>query len=92
MANDVLKQIADNLEVRGYDNTSLLIGIAERYKVDIDKSLCLMYDILEAAGGDPAKSKNYMEDIVVTLGGSRNSPNVIEEWERITTRVSPERE
>jgi hypothetical protein len=92
MANDVIKQIADNLGVRRYDNTSLLIGIAERYGVDIDNSLCLMNDILEAIGGDARRSLNYMDDIVLVLGGDENSPNVIEEWERITTRGRGERE
>ena len=92
MANDVIKQIADNLGVRGYDDTSLLIGIAERYGVDIDNSLCLMHDILEAIGGNARRSINYMEDIVLILGGDENSPNVIEEWERITTRGRGERE
>jgi hypothetical protein len=92
MANDVIKQIADNIGVRGYDDTSLLIGIAEMYGVDIDNSLCLMHDILEAIGGNARRSINYMEDIVLILGGDENSQNVIEEWERITTRGRGERE
>ena len=83
MANTI-QQIADNLGVRGYDNTSLLIGIAEYYRVNINKSNCLMFDILEAAGGDARRSNNYMEDIVVTLRGSRNSLNVIQAWENAT--------
>ena len=81
---NTLQEIADNLGVTGYDNTSLLIGIAEYYKVDIKKSKCLMYDILEAVKGDPANSKNYMEDIVVTLSGTPNSLNVIEAWKNAT--------
>ena len=80
MANNLIQEIADNLRVTGYDNTSLLIGIAEYYGVNINRSKCLMFDILEAAGGDARNSKNYMEDIVVTLGGRRDSLNVIEAW------------
>ena len=84
MANNTIQQIATNLGVTGYDNTSLLIGIAEYYGVNINRSKCLMFDILEAAGGDARRSNNYMEDIVVTLRGSRNSLNVIQAWENIT--------
>ena len=84
MANNTIQQIAHNLKVTGYDNTSLLIGIAEYYGVNPTYSTCLMFDILEAAGGDPANSKNYMEDIVVTLSGTPNSLNVIEAWENAT--------
>jgi len=84
MANNTLQQIADNLGVTGYDNTSLLIGIAEHYEVNPNRSLCLMYDILDAQGGDADNSLNYLEDIVATLGGRRNSQNVIEEWQNIT--------
>lgn len=84
MANNTLQQIATNLGVTGYDNSSLLIGIAKYYEVDPDRSLCLMHDILEAIGGDARNSKNYMEDIVVTLRGSRNSLNVIQAWENAT--------
>ena len=84
MANDVLKQIADNLGVTGYDNTSLLIGIAEYYEVNPNHSLCLMYDILLAQGGDADNSKNYMEDLVIALSGTPNSLNVIEAWENAT--------
>ena len=84
MANNILQEIADNLGVTGYDNTSLLIGIAEYYGVDINRSKCLMFDILDAQGGDAANSFNYLEDIVATLGGRRNSRNVIQEWENIT--------
>jgi hypothetical protein len=51
-----------------------------------------MNDILEAIGGDARRSLNYMDDIVLVLGGDENSPNVIEEWERITTRGRGERE
>jgi hypothetical protein len=85
MANNTLQEIADNLKVTSYDNTSLLIGIAEYYGVDINHSKCLMYDILEAQGGDAANSKNYMEDIVVTLSGTPNSLNVIEAWKNATS-------
>jgi hypothetical protein len=84
MANNILQEIADNLKVTGYDNTSLLIGIAEYYGVDINHSKCLMYDILEAAGVDASRSKNYMEDLVVRLGGTPNSLNVIEAWKNAT--------
>ena len=84
MANNTLQEIADNLGVTGYDNTSLLIGIAEYYEVNPNRSLCLMHDILEAIGGDARNSKNYMEDIVVTLGGRRDSLNVIEAWKNST--------
>jgi hypothetical protein len=81
MANNTLQQIADNLGVTGYDNTSLLIGIAQFYKVNPNHSKCLMYDILEAHGGDARNSKNYMEDLVIALHGTPNSLNAIEAWE-----------
>ena len=84
MANNTLQQIATNLGVTGYDDTSLLIGIAEYYGVNPNHSKCLMYDILEAQGGDAANSVNYMEDLVVTLLGTPNSLNVIEAWEDST--------
>ena len=84
MANNTLQQIADNLGVTGYDNTSLLIGIAEYYGVDPNRSQCLMYDILEAKGGDARNSKNYMEDFVVNCLGGSYTLNVIEEWEART--------
>ena len=84
MANNTLQEIADNLGVTGYDNTSLLIGIAEYYKVNPNRSLCLLYDILLAIGGDARNSLNYLEDIVVTLRGRRNSEDVLQEWENIT--------
>ena len=86
MANNTIQQIATNVGVTGYDNTSLLHGIAEIYGVDINKSKCLMYDILEAKGGDARNSKNYMEDFVVNcLEGLPNTNNVIQEWEGRTT-------
>jgi len=81
---NVLKQIADNLGVTGYDNTSLLIGIAEYYEIKPNRSLCLMHDILEAIGGDARNSKNYMEDLVIALHGTPNSLNVIEAWDNAT--------
>ena len=84
MANNTLQQIADNLGVTGYDNTSLLIGIAEYYEVNPNRSLCLLHDILEAIGGDARNSKNYMEDLVIALHGTPNSLNVIEAWENAT--------
>jgi len=84
MANNTLQQIADNLGVTGYDNTSLLIGIAEYYGVNPNHSKCLMFDILEAQGGDAANSKNYMEDLVIALLGTPNSLNVIQAWENAT--------
>ena len=84
MANNTLQEIADNLGVTGYDNTSLLIGIAEYYEVNPNHSKCLMYDILDAQGGDARNSKNYMEDLVIALHGTPNSLNVIEAWENTT--------
>ena len=84
MANNTLQQIATNLGVTGYDDTSLLIGIAEYYGVNPNHSNCLMFDILEAQGGDAANSVNYMEDLVVTLLGTPNSLNVIQAWEDST--------
>jgi hypothetical protein len=84
MANNTLQQIATNLGVTGYDDTSLLIGIAEYYGVNPNHSNCLMYDILEAQGGDAANSKNYMEDLVVALSGTPNTLNVIQAWENAT--------
>ena len=84
MANNTLQQIATNLGVTGYDDTSLLIGIAEYYGVNPNHSNCLMYDILEAQGGDAANSKNYMEDLVITLTGTPNTLNVIQAWEDST--------
>jgi len=84
MANNTLQQIATNLGVTGYDDTSLLIGIAEYYGVNPNHSKCLMFDILDAQGGDARNSKNYMEDLVVTLSGTPNSLNVIEAWENAT--------
>ena len=84
MANNTLQEIADNLGVTGYDNTSLLIGIAEYYEVNPNHSKCLMFDILDAQGGDARNSKNYMEDLVIALHGTPNSLNVIEAWENVT--------
>ena len=84
MANNTLQQIATNLGVTGYDDTSLLIGIAEYYSVNPNHSKCLMYDILEAQGGDAANSNNYMEDLVVALSGTPNTLNVIQAWEDST--------
>lgn len=84
MANNTLQQIATNLGVTGYDDTSLLIGIAEYYGVNPNHSKCLMFDILEAQGGDAANSVNYMEDLVVALSGTPNTLNVIQAWEDST--------
>lgn len=84
MANNTIKQIATNLGVIGYDDTSLLIGIAEYYGVNINQSVCLMFDILELQGGDAVNSKNYMEDLVIILSGLPNSNNVIKAWEDAT--------
>jgi len=84
MANNTLQQIATNLGVTGYDDTSLLIGIAEYYGVNPNQFKCLMFDILEAQGGDAANSVNYMEDLVVTLSGTPNTLNVIQAWEDST--------
>jgi len=84
MANNTLQQIATNLGVTGYDDTSLLIGIAEYYGVNTNHSKCIMYDILLAQGGDADNSVNYMEDLVVTLSGTPNTLNVIQAWENAT--------
>jgi hypothetical protein len=84
MANNTLQQIATNLGVTGYDDTSLLIGIAEYYGVNPNHSKCLMYDILEAQGGDAVNSNNYMEDLVIALSGTPNTLNVIQAWEDST--------
>ena len=80
MANNVLKQISVNLGVTGYDDSSLLIGIADYYGVNTTISNNLMGDILTAVGGDPAISRNYIQDIVIELGGPSTSNNWIEEW------------
>ena len=84
MANNTIQQIATNLGVTGYDNTSLLHGIAEYYGVNPNHSKCLMFDILDAQGGDARNSKNYMEDFVVNCLGGSYTLNVIEEWEART--------
>ena len=84
MANNTIQQIATNLGVTGYDNSSLLIGIAQYYGVNPNHSKCLMFDILDAQGGDARNSKNYMEDLVIALHGTPNSLNVIEAWENTT--------
>jgi len=85
MANNVLQQIETNLGTSYYEDASLLISIADYYGVNPNNSLCLIYDILEAQGGDAANSKNYMEDLVVTLGGNHDTLNVIEAWENATS-------
>ena len=84
MANNVLKDIADNLGVVGYDDSSLLIGIADYYGVNTTISNNLMGDILDAVGGNAALSNNYIQDIVIELGGPSTSNNWIEEWLAIT--------
>ena len=82
--NDVLKQISVNLGVTGYDDSSILIGIADYYGVNTATSTSLMGDILDAVGGNAATSNNYIQDIVIALGGPSTSLNWIEEWEAIT--------
>jgi hypothetical protein len=82
--NDVLKQISVNLGVTGYDDSSILIGIADYYGVNTAISNSLMGDILDAVGGNAATSNNYIQDIVIALGGPSTSNNWIEEWEAIT--------
>ena len=82
--NDVLKQISVNLGVTGYDDSSILIGIADYYGVNTTISNSLMGDILDAVGGNAATSNNYIQDIVIALGGPSTSLNWIEEWEAIT--------
>ena len=82
---NVLKQIADNLGVVGYDDSSLLIGIAYYYGVNTNYSNNLMGDILDAVGGNASTSNNYIQDIVIALGGPSTSNNWIEEWEAITS-------
>ena len=84
MANNVLKEISVNLGVTGYDDSSLLIGIADYYGVNTTISNNLMGDILDAVGGNAAISNNYIQDIVIALGGPSTSNNWIEEWEIIT--------
>jgi len=81
---NVLKQISVNLGVTGYDDSSLLIGIADYYGVNINHSNNLMGDILDAVGGNAATSNNYIQDIVIALGGPSTSNNWIEEWLAIT--------
>jgi hypothetical protein len=39
-----------------------------------------MGDILDAVGGNAALSNNYIQDIVIELGGPSTSNNWIEEW------------
>ena len=82
--NNVLKQISVNLGVTGYDDSSLLIGIADYYGVNTTISNNLMGDILDAVGGNAALSNNYIQDIVIALGGPSTSLNWIEEWLAIT--------
>ena len=84
MANNVLKDISVNLGVTGYDDSSLLIGIADYYGVNTTISNNLMGDILDAVGGNAALSNNYIQDIVIELGGPSTSNNWIEEWLAIT--------
>ena len=84
MANNVLKEISVNLGVTGYDDSSLLIGIADYYGVNTTISNNLMGDILDAVGGNAAISNNYIQDIVIALGGPSSSNNWIEEWLAIT--------
>ena len=84
MANDTIKQIADNLGVTTI-NGNYLSGIADYYGVDLTTSDDLMADILTAVGGNPATSTDYLQDIVLTLGGTVTiNGNWMEAWEAIT--------
>ena len=84
MANDTIKQIADNLGVTTI-NGSYLSGIADYYGVDLATSDDLMADILTAVGGDPSTSTDYLQDIVLALGGTVTiNGNWMEAWEAIT--------
>ena len=84
MANDTIKQIADNLGVTTI-NGSYLSGIADYYGVDLATSDDLMADILTAVGGDPSTSTDYLQDIVLELGGTVTiNGNWMEAWEAIT--------
>ena len=84
MANDTIKQIADNLGVTTI-NGNYLSGIADYYGVDLTTSDDLMADILTAVGGDPSTSTDYLQDIVLALGGTVTiNGNWMESWEAIT--------
>ena len=84
MANDTIKQIADNLGVTTI-NGSYLSGIADYYGVDLATSDDLMADILLQVGGNPANSTDYLQDIVLVLGGTVTiNGNWMEAWEAIT--------
>ena len=82
--SDTLKQIAENYGA-GLVNGSYLNGIAEAIGVDLSTSTDLMADILTLSGGYPDQSTDYLQDIVLVLGGSEPvNGNWMEAWEAIT--------
>ena len=82
--SDTLKQIAENYGA-GLVNGSYLNGIAEAIGVDLSTSTDLMADILTLSGGYPENSTDYLQDIVLALGGSEPvNGNWMEAWEAIT--------
>ena len=91
--SDTLKEIADNLWgedtstfVDQYNNSYLNV-IAAFYGVgDLDTSADIMAGILTAVGGNPATSTDYLQDIVLELGGTVTiNGNWMEAWEAITS-------
>ena len=82
--SDTLKKIAENYGA-GLVNGSYLNGIAEAIGVDLSTSTDIMADILTLSGGYPENSTDYLQDIVLALGGSEPvNGNWIEAWEAIT--------
>ena len=82
--SDTLKQIAENYGA-GLVNGSYLNGIAEAIGVDLSTSTDIMADILTLSGGYPDQSTDYLQDIVLVLGGSEPvNGNWMEAWEAIT--------
>jgi len=82
--SDTLKKIAENYGA-GLVNGSYLNGIAEAIGVDLATSTDIMADILTASGGYPDSSTDYLQDIVLILGGSEPvNGNWMEAWEAIT--------
>ena len=82
--SDTLKKIAENYGA-GLVNGSYLNGIAEAIGVDLATSTDIMADILTLSGGYPENSTDYLQDIVLVLGGSEPvNGNWMEAWEAIT--------
>ena len=82
--SDTLKKIAENYGA-GLVNGSYLNGIADILGVDLATSTDIMADILTASGGYPESSTDYLQDIVLILGGSEPvNGNWMEAWEAIT--------